>query len=58
MLGVTAKAVCHFRDYVLRGNIFRVSIVALDDEPRPTATDFDNAGRFNAMRPRASVQWH
>jgi mutator protein MutT len=45
-LGVTPKAVRHFRDYVLGGNIFRVFIVALEDEPRPTAADFDNAGWF------------
>jgi hypothetical protein len=36
----------HFRHYVLDRNIFRVFIVALGEEPRPTAGDFDNAGWF------------
>lgn len=45
-LRITPKAVRHFRDYVLGGNVCRVFIVALGDEARPTAADFDDAGWF------------
>ena len=45
-LGVTPKAVRHFRDYVLGENVCRVFIVVLEDEPRPRAADFDDAGWF------------
>ena len=45
-LRITPKAVRQFRDYVLGGNVCRVFIVALEDEPRPTPSDFADAGWF------------